>query len=196
MTRPSQPTALNRTTLGVTGLALAVAGTWLLTSDRTLAHRLPAWWPGAGPGTVLPNPGRLAHLRAETWWAPTTTATAITLTLLFALWSLRQLRPATAHHLALPSPGCTVRPRALAEALAARANAVPGVTRGHARVRPRRGRRLEVELRVWLAPDTSPDAVLPALRAITTETDTTAAPYTTHTTLRLSAAAHRTPHVR
>ncbi|MBK3574168.1 hypothetical protein JHN63_10105, partial [Streptomyces sp. MBT65] len=96
MTRPSHPTPLNRTALGVTGLALAVAGTWLLTSDR-----LPSWWPGADTGTVLLDAGRLARLHAETWWAPTTTATAITLTLLFAFGSLRQLRPPTARHLAL-----------------------------------------------------------------------------------------------
>lgn len=80
--------------------------------------------------------------------------------------------------------------------MTARATAVPGVARTHARVLPRRGRRLEVDLRVWLDPDTSPDAVLPALRAVTAEAEDAAAPYTTRTRLRLSAAKHRAPHVR
>ena len=121
---------------------------------------------------------------------------SIGLTALFAYWALGQLRSGSGRRMALPAPGCTVRPRALAEAVTARATAVPGVARGHARVLPRRGRRLEVELRVWLGPDTSPDAVLPALRAVSAEAEGAAAPYTTRTRLRLSAASHRAPHVR
>ena len=41
-----------------------------------------------------------------------------------------------------------------------------------------------------------PDAVLPALRAVTEEAGTAAAPYTPHTRLRLSAAPHRLSRVR
>ncbi|MDH6214870.1 hypothetical protein [Streptomyces pseudovenezuelae] len=195
MTRTAR-TAVDRTVLGATGLVLLLTGSWLAASDRALAHRLPSWWPTAGTGAVLLDPGRLARLRGEGWWTPTVMAASIGLTVLLALWTLGQLRPGPARRLALPSPGCTVRPRVLAEALAARATAVPGVARGRARVLPRRGRRLEVELRVRLAPDTSPDAVLPALRAVTAEADAAAAPYTVHTRLRLSAASHRMPHVR
>ncbi|MFJ3420848.1 hypothetical protein ACIPN8_31410 [Streptomyces sp. NPDC086082] len=189
-------TAVNRTVLGATGLALLLTGSWLAATDRTLTPHLPSWWPTAGTGTVLLDPDRLARLRGEGWWTPTVMAASIGLTVLLALWTLGQLRTGATRRLALPSPGCTVRPQALAEALAARAAAVPGVARGHARVLPRRGRRLEVELRVWLAPDTSPDAVLPALRAVTAEADAAAAPYTAHTRLRLSATSHRAPHVR
>ncbi|WP_420311366.1 hypothetical protein ACOB87_22975 [Streptomyces sp. YS-B37] len=189
-------TAVNRTVLGATGLALLLAGSWLAATDRTLTPHLPSWWPTAGTDTVLLDPDRLARLRGEGWWTPTVMAASIGLTVLLALWTLGQLRTGATRRLALPSPGCTVRPQALAEALAARAAAVPGVARGHARVLPRRGRRLEVELRVWLVPDTSPDAVLPALRAVTAEADTAATPYTAHTRLRLSATSHRAPHVR
>ncbi|WP_405991950.1 hypothetical protein [Streptomyces sp. NBC_00986] len=189
-------TAVNRTVLGATGLALLLTGSWLAATDRTLAHHLPSWWPTAATGTVLLNPDRLPRLRGEGWWTPTVLAASIGLTVLLALWTLGQLRTAPARRLTLPSPGCTVRPQALAEALAARAAAVPGVARGHAKLLPRRGRRLEVELRVWLTPDTSPDAVLPALRAVTAEADAAAAPYTAHTRLRLSATSHRAPHVR
>jgi hypothetical protein len=191
-------TAVNRTALGATGLALLLTGSWLATTDRTVAHRLPTWWPNSGTRTALLEPGRLAQLRSEGWWTPTLMTASIGLTVLFAYWAFGQLRSGSGRRMALPAPGCTVRPRALAEAVTARATAVPGVARGHARVLPRRGRRLEMELRVWLTPDTSPDAVLPALRAVTTEAESAATPYTTHTRLRLSAAAtpRRGPHVR
>ncbi|MFD4561029.1 hypothetical protein ACFWP5_43080 [Streptomyces sp. NPDC058469] len=189
-------TAVNRTALGATGLALLLAGSWLAATDRTVAHQLPSWWPSPGTGAVLLEPGRLARVRGEGWWTPSVLAGSIGLTVVFAFWALGQVRSRPGRQLSLPSPGCTMRPRALAEALAARATGVPGVARGHARVLPRRGRRLEVELRVWLEPDTSPDAVLPSLRAVTAEADAAAAPYTAHTRLRLSAASHRAPHVR
>jgi len=191
-------TAVNRTALGAGGLVLLLTGSWLATTDRTVARRLPTWWTNSRTNTVLLDPGRLAQLRSEGWWTPTVMAASIGLTALFAYWAFGQLRSGSGRRMALPSPGCTVRPRALAEALTARATAVPGVARGHARVLPRRGRRLEMELRVWLAPDTSPEAVLPALRAVTAEAESAATPYTTHTRLRLSAAAtpHRAPHVR
>lgn len=189
-------TAVNRTALGVTGLGLLLAGSWLAATDRTVARQLPSWWPSPGTGAVLLGPGWPAQLRGEGWWTPSVPAGSIGLTLVFAYWALGQGSSGAGRRLALPSPGCTVRPRALGEAVAARASAVPGVARTHARVLPRRGRRLEVELRVWLAPDTSPDAVLPALRTVTAEAEGAATPYTTHTRLRLSAASHREPHVR
>ena len=190
-------TAINRTALGVTGLGLLLAGSWLAATDRTVARRLPSWWPAPDTGAVLLGPGWLAQMRGEGWWTPSVLAGAVGLTLVFAYWALRQGSSGSGRRLALPSPGCTVRPQALAEALAARASAVPGVARGRARVLPRRGRRLEVELRVWLNPDTAPAAVLPTLRTVTAEAQGAAAPYTTHTRLRLSAASHhRAPHVR
>ncbi|WP_405973115.1 hypothetical protein OG496_29980 [Streptomyces sp. NBC_00988] len=189
-------TTVNRTALGTGGLVLLLTGSLLAATDRTVARQLPTWWPNSRTNAVLLEPGRLAQVRSEGWWTPTVMAASIGLTVLFAYWALGQMRSGSGRRMALPSPGCTVRPRALAEAVTARATAVPGVARTHARVLPRRGRRLEVELRVWLDPDTSPDAVLPALRAVTAEAEDAAAPYTTHTRLRLSATSHRAPHVR
>ncbi|WP_329274548.1 hypothetical protein [Streptomyces sp. NBC_01451] len=187
---------VNRAVLGAVGIALLLTGSWLAVTDRHLADRLPSWWPSAGTGTVLLDGDRLARLRGEGWWTPAVIAAAIGLTVLFALCALGSFSRGPTRHLALPSPRCTVRPQALAEALTARVAALPGIARGRARVLPRRGRRLELDLRVWLEPDTSPDAVLPALRAVTAEAGTAAAPYTAHTRVRLSAASHRTPRVR
>ncbi|MEU9780780.1 hypothetical protein AB0H92_07355 [Streptomyces phaeochromogenes] len=189
-------TAVNRTVLGAVGLSLFLAGSWLTATDPAFADRLPAWWLTAGTGTVLLDRDRLAQLRGDGWWTPTVMAASIGLAVLFALWSLGQLRSGRARRLALPSPGCTVRPQALAEALAARVAALPGIARSRARVLPRRGQRLEVRLRVRLEPDTPPDAVLPAVRTATAEADRAATPYTAHTRVRLSAVPHRTRHVR
>ncbi|GAA3907930.1 hypothetical protein GCM10023084_70200 [Streptomyces lacrimifluminis] len=187
---------VNRAVLGAVGLTLLITGSWLAATDRHLADRLPSWWPTAGTGTVLLDGDQLARLRGEGWWTPAVMAAAIGLTVLFALCAVARFSRGPTRHLALPSPRCTVRPQALADALTARVAALPGIARSHARVLPRRGRRLELALRVWLEPDTPPDAVLPALRAVTAEAGTAAAPYTARTRVRLSAASHRMPRVR
>lgn len=129
-------TAVNRTVLGAVGLSLFLAGSWLTATDTAFADRLPAWWPAAGTGTVLLDRDRLAQLRGEGWWTPTAIAASIGLAVLFALWSLGQSRSGRARRLALPSPGCTVRPQALAEALAARVAALPGIARSRAGYSP------------------------------------------------------------
>lgn len=190
MTRSAR-TTVNRAALGTVGLSLFLVGAWLAATDRALADRLSSWWPATGTGTDGP-----AQWRGEGWWTPTVTAAAIGLTVLFVYVTLVQLHSRPTRRPALPSPSCTLRPQALAEALTARATALPGITRSRARVLPRRGRRLEVELRVWLEPDTPPDAVLPALRAVTAEAGRAAQTYAAHTRVRLSAAPHRKPHVR
>ncbi|GAQ59945.1 hypothetical protein [Streptomyces scabiei] len=196
MTRRTR-TAVDRTVLGLGGLVLALAGSWLAATDRTVTDRLPSWWPPASAGSVLLDRDRLARLRVEGWWTPTVMAAAIALTVLCAYWTLARFRSGRTRPITLPSPGGTVRPRALAEALSARVEALPGVARGRGRVLPRPGRRLEIGLRVWLEPGTAPEAVLPALCAVAAEAERAAAPYTAHTRVRLSAAApHRSPHVR
>lgn len=189
-------TTVNRAFLATAGLALLLAGAWLTLTGRAPVDRLPSWWPTPGTGTVLLDRTRLAQLRTEGWWTPAVLTTTITLTVLLAYWSLAQLRSGPARHLALPSPGGTVRPQALAEALTTRAASVPGIARARVRVLPRRRQHLDVGLRVWLHPGTPPDAVLPALHALTAEAERTTAPYTTYTRIRLSTPSHRKPRVR
>ncbi|MHC5905213.1 hypothetical protein ACVNF4_15110 [Streptomyces sp. S6] len=179
-------TTVNRTVLAVAGLTMLLAGAWLALTGGPLR---PA------TGTVLLNPARPAQLRTESWWTPTVLATSIALTVLLAYWSLAQLRSGPTRHLTLPSPGSTVRPQALAEALSTRAATVPGVARARARVLHRR-RRLEVGLRVWLHPGTPPHTVLPALRAVLAEAERATAPYTSYTRVRLSTPSHRRSRVR
>jgi hypothetical protein len=186
----------NRTALGVAGLLLLLAGSWPAATAHAVASRLPSWWPAAREGTGLLDREQLARWRGADWWTPTVLAVAIGLTVLFACWFLTLLRLGRARPLALPCPGGTVRPQALAEALTARVAALPGVARSRARVLSRPGQRLEFGLRVWLEPDTPPDAVLPGLRAVTAEAERTVAPYALCARIRLSAASHRMPHVR
>ncbi|PWI17818.1 hypothetical protein DI272_29400 [Streptomyces sp. Act143] len=189
-------TTVNRLVLGGIGLLLLLAGGWLALTGGAFADRLPTWWPEPAAGRhVLLGSDELARVRGEGWWTPSVMAAAIALSLLFGWWFLTQFRTGTARPLALAAPGCTVRAQALAEALADRAGAVPGVDRSRVRILPRSRRRLEVRLRVWLRPGTSPQAVLPALCAVVAEAEESAAPYRTHTRLRVSAVSHRMPHV-
>ncbi|MFJ4694285.1 hypothetical protein [Streptomyces sp. NPDC088766] len=194
---PRPRKVLNRIGLCVVGLGLLASGTWLAATDRGVAPRLPSWWPAAGSGSgVLLDRDRLAQLRGEAWWTPTVFAVAAALTLLFVWWALAQLRFGPARAIALPTPGGSVRPQALAEALSTRVASLPGVARCRARVLRRAGGRLEVGLRVWLQPDTPPDAVVAALGAVTAEAEALAAPYTVRSRVRLSAATLRTHRAR
>ncbi|MDH6517739.1 hypothetical protein M2164_004232 [Streptomyces sp. SAI-208] len=194
MSRPRG--AADRAALGVAGLVLLLAGGWLAASAPVVTGRLPSWWPGPREGGVLLDPERLTSWRAEGWWTPAVMAVAIGLTVLFAYGTLTRLRPGRTRRLDLPSPGGTIRPQALAEALTVRVSALPGVARSRARVLTRPGRRLEVGLHVWLDPDTPPDEVVPGLRAVTAEAQESAAPYELRARVRLSAVSHRMPHVR
>ncbi|ALV33672.1 hypothetical protein AS200_17710 [Streptomyces sp. CdTB01] len=187
---------VNRVVLGLVGTGLLGVGSRLVAGDPAVAARLPSWWPAAGRGSVLVDRAGLARLRGETWWTPVVMAAATVLTVLFVRWALAQLHSGRVRPLALPSPGATVHPRTLAEALSARVAQLPGVARCRARVLPRGGSRLDVGLRVWLEPGTSPDAVLPGLSALAAEAEEAAAPRTSRTRIRLSGTSHRTMHVR
>lgn len=188
-------TVVNRVALGAIGLALLAAGGLCAAGGTAAAHRPPSWWPGAPDGVLL-DPDRLGRLRGEGWWLPAAVAATAALTAFLTCWFLAQFRSGPGRPLPLAAPGATVRAGALADALTGRAAALPGVARDRARVVPRSRRRLEVRLRVWLDPGTAPDDVLPALCAVAAEAERSAAPYTVHTRLRLSATSHRTPHVR
>ncbi|MFF5495000.1 hypothetical protein [Streptomyces aquilus] len=189
-------TVVNRVVLGGLGLGLLVVGGGLAATDRAVTPRLPSWWPTAAPGAVLLDRDGLARLRGEGWWTPTAVAVAAVLAVLLAWWALARTGPRPARRLALPLPGGTVRPRALADALSLRAAALPGVVRCRTRVLPRAGGRLDLVLRVRLETGARPDAVLPGLRALATEAERSVAPGATRTRIRLTADSYRIPHVR
>ncbi|MGW4875369.1 hypothetical protein ACWEPI_02270 [Streptomyces sp. NPDC004262] len=185
---------VNRCVLAGSGLAALAVGGWLTVTGTGAGRRLPPWWPA--PGAVDRGLLAVARQRGEGWWTPVTVGAAVVLTVLLAQWFRTRIRGGPSRPLSPAAPECTVRPQALAEALALRAATVPGVARSRARVLPGTRLRLEVRLRVWLRPGVSPRAVLPALCAVTAEAGESAAPYTAHTRLRLSAVSHRVPRVR
>ncbi|WP_328491852.1 alkaline shock response membrane anchor protein AmaP [Streptomyces sp. NBC_00414] len=188
-------TVLNRTALAVVGLVFLLGGVWLALTGASWATRLPAWWPDAGPGTVLVDRSGLAELRTTGWWTPFVMAVSIAATALFALWCFRLLRSGVRPSVPLPTPGGTLRTRALEDAVTRHAAGIGGVTRCRTRVLARQ-KQLQVQLHVWLRPDVAPAAVLPALAELADRTETSLTPYTVRTRVHFSARSHGRPHVR
>lgn len=188
-------TVLNRTTLGLTGLLLLVAGAWLSLTQASWAPRLPGWWPTPGPHTSLVDAGHLATAREQGWWIPVVTAAAVVAALLFALWTVRQLSSGTSRHVPLPVPRSVLRTRALESAMTGHAVAVNGVRHCRTRVRVRPGH-LDVALRVRLRDDMAPAAVLPALAQLAADTEAALTPYRFQMHIRFTTRPHRRPHVR
>lgn len=193
MRRPR--TAANRTVLTITGLALTLGGFWLATARTPLAAHLPAGWPTPPVGSVLLNRAELAALRAHSWWTPAVIATGVLATVLLMLWFLSQLHVRSLPRLPLAAPGSSLRTHALEEALSKRTAAIDGIARCRVRIHARR-RHLQLRIHAWLTPDTTPEAVLDALTAVTAETEHAAAPYKVKARVQLSHRTHRVQHVR
>ncbi|MFF3485806.1 hypothetical protein ACFYXC_21390 [Streptomyces sp. NPDC002701] len=192
--QPSR-TVSHRAALGLVGLVLLAGGTWLAVTPASWATGLPTWWPDPGPHTALVDRDGLAELRTTRWWTPSVVAGSIAATTLFALCCVRQLRGGARPSIPLPVPGSTLRTRALEDAATRQAVAIDGVVRCRTRVLPRH-RHLNVTLHVWLRPDATPAAVLPALADLAGRTETALSPYDVRTRVRFSARTHRGSHVR
>ncbi|MFG3163354.1 hypothetical protein ACGFY8_26165 [Streptomyces sp. NPDC048232] len=154
--------AVNRTLLALTGAALLAGGGWLGLSGGAVADRLPGPLPRPGDGTVLLDRAGLADLRGEDWWTPAVVAVTAAALLLCLTWLLAQPRRHGDRRLPLAGPPLTLRSRALADALAHRAEATPGVAR--ARIRLTAGRkRSRAGVRLLLEPGAAPGRVLEQL---------------------------------
>ncbi|MFG2307265.1 hypothetical protein ACGFS9_01035 [Streptomyces sp. NPDC048566] len=185
----------NRAVLAGAGLVLLAAGLWSLSSAPSVAHRMPAWWPKAGPDLVWVSAGRVADLRTQPWWVPGAVAVATAAALVCLLVALSRLRGATRSRLTLTPRGAVLRTRALADLLTRRTSSVPGVAHSRVAVRARRGR-LYVRAHVRLAPDTPPNGVLVTLAALMEEARIAAAPCPVLPQVRISSRPHRSAHVR
>ncbi|MFG6295735.1 hypothetical protein [Streptomyces rochei] len=153
--------AVNRTLLALIGAALLAGGVWLAATVSAVRGHLPGWWPTAEPGRVLLDRSALVDLRDHGWWAPLVIAGTACVLLLFLAWLLAQLRSG-GRRLHLASPALTLRPPALADAVARRLQATPGVARAWVSlyVRPKNAR---ARVRVELEPGTEPAAALALL---------------------------------
>ncbi|MFJ2259237.1 hypothetical protein ACIOKD_12995 [Streptomyces sp. NPDC087844] len=188
-------TVLDRTALAVVGLVFLLGGTWLALTRAPWAARLPAWWPEPGARAVLVYPAGLAELRSTDWWTPSVMAASIAATALLALWCVRLLRGGARPSMPLPSPGSTLRTRALEDVVTRHVAGIGGVGRCRVRVLARRDQ-FQVRLRVWLQPDVAPAAVLPALAELAGRTESSLTPYSVRTRVRFSTRSHRMSHVR
>lgn len=184
-------TLLNRTLLALTGAALLAGGGLLGLGGAGTVDRLPGWWPRPEDGTALLDRARLADWRAEDWWTPAVVAGTAAALLLCLTWLLAQPRRGGDRRLPLAGPRLTLRSRALADAVARRAEATPGVARAHVRL-PAGPKRSRAHVRLLLEPGAAPG---PVLRRLThgplDEARASLAPHPVRTDVRLGARAAR-----
>lgn len=163
--------ALNRTLLALVGLVLLGGGLLILFAGLDLYRRHdlapPAGWPLTTPADVLLGSADRARWSSQGWWWWPAVIAALVVAALLALgWLLAQLSRRRPGSLPVggtpPQEGVELRDRALSEAIANEAGALPGV--GHAAVlitgRPSRHR---TRIELTLTPEGTPGATLGAL---------------------------------
>jgi hypothetical protein len=163
--------ALNRTLLALAGLVLLGGGLLILFAGLDLYRRHdlapPAGWPLTTPADVLLGSADRARWSSQGWWWWPAVIAALVLAALLALWwlvaQLSRRRPGSLPVGGTPpQEGVELRDRALSEAIANEAGALPGV--GHAAVlitgRPGRHR---TRIKLTLTPEGTPGATLGAL---------------------------------
>ncbi|MEV5662962.1 alkaline shock response membrane anchor protein AmaP [Streptomyces flaveolus] len=193
--------ALNRSLLACAGLVLLGGGLLILFAgfDLYRGHDLvpPAGWPLTVPADVLLGSADRAHWSSQGWWWPAVIA-ALALTALLALWwllaQLSRRRPGTLPVGGTPpQEGVELRDRALSDAIAAEAGALPTVEHAAVRLtgRPAHHR---TRVRLTLTPEGTPGATLGALCAgpLRTARRSTGRP-DMPTEVRLHVARHK-PH--
>ncbi|MGQ4416249.1 alkaline shock response membrane anchor protein AmaP [Streptomyces sp. SAS_269] len=163
--------ALNRTVLALAGLVLLGGGLLVLFAGLDLYRRHdlapPPGWPLTSAADVLLGSADRARWSSQGWWWWPAVIAALVLAALLALWwLLAQLSRRRPGSLPVggtpPQEGVELRDRALREAIANEAGALPGV--GHAAVlitgRPGRHR---TRITLTLTPEGMPGATLGAL---------------------------------
>ncbi|MFI0813411.1 alkaline shock response membrane anchor protein AmaP [Streptomyces echinatus] len=161
----------NRSLLVLAGLLLLGGGLLILFSGLDLYRRHdlvpPAGWPLLTPDDVLLGSADRARWSSQGWWWWPAVIAALVLTALLALWwLLAQLIRRHPGSLPVggtpPQEGVELRDRALSDAIATEAGALPGVDHATVRItgRPARHR---THVRLTLTPEGAPGAALGAL---------------------------------
>ncbi|MGW3263490.1 alkaline shock response membrane anchor protein AmaP [Streptomyces sp. NPDC001056] len=162
--------ALNRSLLALAGLVLLGGGLLILFAGLDLYRRHdlvpPAGWPLTAPDDVLLGSADRARWSSQGWWWPAVIA-ALVLTALLALWwLLAQLSRHRPGSLPVggtpPQEGVELRDRALSEAIANEAGALPGVDHAAVLITGRPGRH-RTRIKLTLTPEGTPGATLGAL---------------------------------
>jgi hypothetical protein len=201
----SPRSALNRSLLALAGLVLLGGGLLIFFAglDVYRWHGLvpPAGWPLTTPADVLLGSADRARWSSQGWWWWPAVIAALVLTALLALWwllaQLRRRRPGSLPVGGTPPPdGVELRDRALSDAIAAEAGALPGVDDAAVRItgRPAQHR---TRIRLTLSPEGAPGTTLTALCAgpLSTARRCTGLP-DPPTEVRLQARRHRAHRVK
>ncbi|MGW7548725.1 alkaline shock response membrane anchor protein AmaP [Streptomyces sp. NPDC054770] len=162
---------VNRSLLALAGLVLLGGGLLILFAglDVYRRHDLvpPAGWPLTTPHDVLLGSADRARWSSQGWWWwPAVIAVLVLVVLLALWWLLAQLRRRRPGALPVggtpPQEGIELRDRALSDAIAAEAGALPGVEHAAVRItgRPAHPR---TRVRLTLASQATPGTVLDAL---------------------------------
>ncbi|BBC93103.1 alkaline shock response membrane anchor protein AmaP [Streptomyces griseofuscus] len=163
--------ALNRTLLALAGLVLLGDGLLILFAGLDLYRRHdlapPAGWPLTHPADVLLGSADRARWSGQGWWWWPAVIAALALTALLALWwllaPLHRRRPGSLPVGDTPSQeGVDLRDRALSEAIANEAGALPGVGDASVLITGRPGRHRTL-IKLTLTPEGTPGATLGAL---------------------------------
>jgi hypothetical protein len=138
-------TTVNRILLAAVGLVLLCLGGSVLVGSLDLSRHwhftLPSWWPYRGPHDVLLKAADRTRYRAEGWWWPVVIAVLAVLALAALWWLVAQLRSRRLGRVLVDYADggrVVLRGRALEDALAADARALPGVSRSGVRLGGRR----------------------------------------------------------
>lgn len=162
---------INRSLLALAGLVLLGGGLLILFAGLDLYRRHdlvpPGGWPLTNPADVLLGSADRARWSSQGWWWWPAVIAALVLAALLALWwLLAQLSRRRPGSLPVggtpPQEGVELRDRALSDAIAAEAGALPGVEHAAVRItgRPAHPR---ARVRLTLTPEGAPGATLAAL---------------------------------
>ncbi|MFF4757713.1 alkaline shock response membrane anchor protein AmaP [Streptomyces sp. NPDC001212] len=162
---------LNRSLLALAGLVLLGGGLLILFAGFGVYRRHdlvpPVGWPLTTPDDVLLGSADRARWSSQGWWWWPAVIAALALVALLALgWLLAELRRRHPGALSVggtpPQEGVELRDRALSDAIAAEAGALPGVEHAAVRItgRPADPR---TRVRLTLTPQRAPGAALDAL---------------------------------
>ncbi|QMU78520.1 alkaline shock response membrane anchor protein AmaP [Streptacidiphilus sp. PB12-B1b] len=171
-------TAVNRILLGLAGIVLLGGGVLALIGGLDLnAHwnlGLPRGWPWTDPHQAVLNAAERTRWRGRSWWWPALFAALAVVALVCLWWLLAQLGRGRAGDLPIAAPeraparkkkqrsATLVRGTALAEAVGADAEELPGVARARARLlgHPRKP---QLRLAMTLEPGAAPGEAVRSL---------------------------------
>ncbi|MEV6834622.1 alkaline shock response membrane anchor protein AmaP [Streptomyces sp. NPDC051133] len=162
---------LNRTLLGLSGLVLLGGGLLIVAAGLDLYRRQdlapPVGWPLTTPHDVLLSSADRARWSSQGWWWWPAVIAGLTLITLLALWwLLAQLRRRHPGGMPVggtpPQESIELRDRALSDAIATEAGALPGVQQAKVRITGRSAHS-RTHIALTLTPQGTPGAALNAL---------------------------------